>query len=99
MGNGRTPETGLMIRLAGIGFALYSYYQIVQAYLKGGEEAPSLLFLIISGVLLVGGAIAVGVMAYRLYKQDKATQEEAARIAAQQVTAEEEEDDDGNTED
>lgn len=99
MGNGRSPETGLMIRLAGMGFALYSYYQIVQTYLQGGEDAPSTLFLILSGVLLVGGAIAVGIMAYRLYKQDKAAQEEAARIAAQQITAEEEEEYDGNTED
>lgn len=96
MGNGKNPESGLTIRLAGAGFALYSYYQIVQAYLRGGEDAPGKLFLILSGILLVGGALFVGIMAYKLYRQDKATQAEAARVAAQQT--EEETEDDGTEE-
>lgn len=92
MRNGRSPETALGIRLAGMGIVLYWYYEIVQMYLKGGEEAPSLLFLILSGILMIGGAAAVGIMAYRLYKRDKAEQEEAAKAAMlQQETAEEEE--------
>ena len=82
MNNGRSPETGLMIRLAGMGIVLYWYYEIIKMYQQGGEEAPSVLFLILSGIVMVGGAAAVGIMAYRLYKRDKAQQEEAAAQAA-----------------
>lgn len=82
MNNGRTPETALMIRLAGMGIVLYWYYDIVKMYLQGGEEAPGMLFLILSGIVMVGGAVAVGIMAYRLYRRDKARQKEAAAQAA-----------------
>ena len=88
MGNGRTPETALTIRLAGAGIVLYWYYEIVQMFLEGGEEAPSVPFLILAGVVMVGGAAVIGISSYRIYKQEKARQEEAAAQAA--LTAEEE---------
>lgn len=82
MGNGRSPETALTIRLAGAGIVLYWYYEIVQMFLQGGEEAPSVLLLILAGIVMVGGAAVIGISAYRLYKQEKARLEEAAAQAA-----------------
>ena len=82
MANGRSPETALMIRLAGAGIAVYWYYEILQMYFKGGEDAPSVPLLILAGIVMVGGASAIGIGAYRLYKQEKARLEEAAAQAA-----------------
>lgn len=82
MGNVRNPSNGFALRLMAAGIVLYWYYQIVKLYLNGGEEAPSLLLLILSGVLMVGGALAVGIMSYRLYRTEKAQQEADARDAA-----------------
>lgn len=81
MNNGRSPETGLMIRLAGSGIVLYWYYEVIKMYQQGGPEAPSVRFMILSGIVMVGGALAIGILAYRLYKREKARQEEAAAQA------------------
>ena len=75
MKNERTPETNLALHLIGSGFALYFYYRIVSAYLAGGPDAPGPVFLIVMGILLIGGAIAVALMSIWLYKQEKLTQE------------------------
>ena len=80
------PQTGFYLRLAMIGIVLYWYYQLVQMYVQGSADAPSLTGLIISGILMVGGSLVVGVMAWRLYRQEKAAQE-----AAKNQEAEEEE--------
>lgn len=82
MNNGRSPETGLMIRLAGSGIVLYWYYEIIKMYQQGGPEAPSMLFMILSGIVMVGGALAIGILSYRLFKREKVRQEEAAAQAA-----------------
>ncbi len=50
---------------------LYMLWQVVSAYLQGGEGAPSLAVVIIGAVLLVGGCIFIGFLALRLYKQSK----------------------------
>ncbi len=50
---------------------LYMLWQVVSAYLEGGEGAPSLAVVIIGSLLLLGGCIFVGIMALRLYKQSK----------------------------
>lgn len=91
MNNGRTPETGLMIRLAGMGIVLYWYYEIIKMYQQGGEEAPSVPFLIMSGIVMVGGALAIGIMSYQRYKREKAEQEEAAAQAALPLEEEQQE--------
>ena len=77
MKNERTPETSLVLHLIGAVGALYFYYRIVQAFLAGGPEAPGLVFLIVTGILLIGGAIAIAVMSLRLYKQEKQKAAEA----------------------
>lgn len=50
---------------------LYMLWQVVSAYLQGGEGAPSLAVVIIGAILLVGGCIFIGFLAFRLYKQSK----------------------------
>lgn len=50
---------------------LYMLWQVVSAFLQGGEGAPSLAVVIIGAVLLVGGCIFIGFLAFRLYKQSK----------------------------
>lgn len=91
MGNGRSPETAFMIRLAGAGIVLYWYYEIVQLFIQGGEEAPSVPLLILAGLIMVGGAAAIAIMSYRLYKQEKAWIEEAAQAALPEEEADAEE--------
>ncbi len=54
---------------------LYMLWQVVSAYLAGGEGAPSLTVVIVGALLLVGGCIFIGSMAFRLYKQSKEEQE------------------------
>ena len=82
MKNERTPETSLVLHLIGSGGALYFYYRIIQAFLAGGPEAPGLVFLIVTGILLIGGAVAIAVMSLRLYKQEKRAQKEAQEETA-----------------
>ena len=84
MRNERTPETSLVLHLIGSVGALYFYYRIIQAFLAGGPDAPSPVFLAITGVLLIGGAIAIAVMSLRLYKQEKLAQK-AAQEEAQET--------------
>ena len=81
MRNERTPETSLVLHLIGSVGALYFYYRIIQAFLAGGPEAPGLVFLIVTGILLIGGAIAIAVMSLRLYKQEKLAQKETQEEA------------------
>lgn len=47
---------------------LYMYYEIVVGYLAGGEDAPSLLLMVVGFLILVGGGIWAGIQAIRLYK-------------------------------
>ena len=47
------PQTGFYLRLAMIGIVLYWYYQLVQMYVQGSADAPSLTGLIISGILMI----------------------------------------------
>ena len=74
------------IRLIASGFVLYLLWGVIQGYIAGGPEAPSLTLLIVSIVLLGGGAIAVAVLAYRTWKKAKAaaqmTQEEIGQVEA-----------------
>ena len=77
------------IRLIASAFVLYLLWGVIQGYIEGGPEAPSLTLLIVSIVLLGGGAIAVAITAYRTWKKAKAaaqmTQEEIDQVEALQA--------------
>lgn len=74
----KNPMTTLLLRLAGMGIVLYWYYESVLLYLQGGPDAPSLTFMILAGIVMIGGALAVGILSFRTYLQDKKKLEEAS---------------------
>lgn len=77
----RNPIAMVTLHIVVICYAVYLFYTVLRDYLAGGENAPTLTTLIVGAVLLLGGAVLVGVMSYRLYQQTK--QEKAAEAAAE----------------
>lgn len=67
----------LTLRIAAVAVVLYMLYGLIQSYIQGGADAPTLWQLILAIVLLGGGGIAVGLVSYRSYKRDKADGEAA----------------------
>ena len=65
------------IRVLAAGFVFYSLGEIVLAFFKGGEEAPSLTLLLVSILVLGGGGVYVALMAWREYKKNKDALQEA----------------------
>ncbi len=72
----------LMFRIVAIGFVLYLLFQTVVGYVKGGPEAPSLTLLLVSIVVLGGGAALIGWLTWKAWKAEQilaeAEQEEEA---------------------
>ena len=77
MRGGNSPRTGFGLRLMAAGVVLYWYYELILLYVQGGPEAPSLLMMLLAGILMVGGAIFVGITAWQIYKKEKAALEAA----------------------
>ena len=77
MRGGNSPQTGFGLRLMAAGIVLYWFYELVVLYVRGGPDAPSLTAMILAGILMVGGAIFVGITAWQIYKKEKAALEEA----------------------
>lgn len=77
MRGGNSPKTGFGLRLMAAGVVLYWYYELVVLYVRGGPDAPSLTAMILAGILMVGGAIFVGITAWQIYKKEQAALEEA----------------------
>lgn len=77
MRGGNSPQTGFGLRLMAAGIVLYWYYELVMLYVRGGPDAPSLTAVILAGILMVGGAIFVGITAWQIYKKEQAALEEA----------------------
>lgn len=86
----KNPDNIFIFRLVAVGYVLYMVWQCVQAYLKGGEGAPSLPAVIISCVVLGGGGILLGILSYRNWKTDRAAYKEYldAETAADNETPE-----------
>lgn len=77
-----------------IGFLILAsmLWDVVSGYLAGGEDAPSLLVLIVSIVVLGGGVIFTAFQTYRTYKAEYAEfEKKKAQLAAEEVPAIEEE--------
>ena len=76
----------LLFRLAGMGLVLYWLFGIIKSYFQGGPDAPSLLLVAIATLVMGGGAVIVGIIAFRTWKQAKAdaemTEEEIAEMEA-----------------
>ena len=77
----------LMFRLVAIGVVLYWLMQTVVAYFKGGPDAPSLTLLIISIVVLGGGAALVGWLTWKAWKAEQALAQQKAEEAAEEEDA------------
>ena len=74
----------LMFRLVAMGVVLYWLMQTVVAYFKGGPDAPSLTLLIISIVVLGGGAALVGWLTWKTWKAEQALAQQMAEEAAEE---------------
>lgn len=82
--------TLVAVRLLAVGYCLYCLWQIIQMYIAGGEEAPSIWLLLLGIVVLGGGSVFVAIMTVRKVLQLRAAErerldaedEELARMAA-----------------
>jgi hypothetical protein len=70
------PNAALAIRVAAIGYALYMLYQLVRRYLAGGADAPSLTVVLVGAVLLGGGAAALGILSWKLWRRETAKKDD-----------------------
>ena len=68
----RNPNNAVMFRLLAVGYVIYLCIQMIQIYLEGGPEAPSLTMLIISVSILAIGAGVLGFISYNEWKRNKA---------------------------
>lgn len=92
MRGGNSPQTGFGLRLMAAGVVLYWFYELVVLYVRGGPDAPSLTAMILAGILMVGGAIFVGITAWQIYKKEKAALEEAKAQAKEEESNEDPQD-------
>ena len=67
----RNPDAVFGFRALAAGYVLYLEYQIVQMYISG-EATMGIWFLILSLVLLGGGALFVLISSYLSWRKEKA---------------------------
>lgn len=72
----KSPQGALGFRILAIGLIIYFLVDIYISYFKGGEGAPTPVFLAIATALLGGGAILVAVLTWKAWKRDKTEQNE-----------------------
>lgn len=90
------PTTLFGVRVLAVAYLGYSLWQIIRMYIEGGEQAPSLLLLILAIVVLGGGAVFIAVATILKLKQLRdedrarldAEDEELARLAALEAAEE-----------
>ena len=80
----RNPDAVFGCRALAAGYTLYLEYQTVQMYIKG-EATMGIWFLILSLVVLGGGALFVLISSFLSWRKEKA---ELAKQAEQQETEE-----------
>ena len=94
--------TLIMVRLLAIGYSLYCLWQIIQMYIAGGEEAPSIWLLLLGILVLGGGSVFVAIVTVRKVLQMKAAERElldAEDAELARLAAEAEEDSEAEEED
>jgi len=86
--NPGNPTTMILFRVLAIGYVVWILKDLVQDYIAGVEEAPSLPLLLGAIAVLGTGCVVVGIMSYKQWKQMKEAQklynEEIARQAAEE---------------
>ena len=87
MSNNYNFDRALIFRLVAIGVVLYWLMQTVVGYIKGGPDAPSLTLLIVSILVLGGGAVLTAVLTWKAWKAEKTL----AELEAEEAETEEEE--------
>lgn len=86
------PQSQFALYFGAIVLVVLMYARVVKAYFVGGPEAPSVMLLIISGVVLGAGCVVVGVRAWRIYKvmlqqrKEEKALEEQMRLQEQEET-------------
>ena len=83
----RNPNNQVMFRLLAVGYVGYLCIQMIQLYLEGGADAPSLGLLIGGVAILGGGAIFLAVLTYKEYKRNKARYDEAMEAIKAEANA------------
>ena len=83
----RNPNNQVMFRLLAVGYVAYLCIQMIQLYLEGGADAPSLGLLIGGVALLGGGAIFLAVITYKEYQRNKARYDEAMEVIKAEAKA------------
>ena len=94
--------TLIMVRLLAVGYCLYCLWQIIQMYIAGGEEAPSIWLLLLGILVLGGGSVFVAIVTVRKVLQLKAAERElldAEDAELARLAAESEEDSEAEEED
>lgn len=84
----RNPDAVFGFRALAAGYVLYLEYQIVQMYI-GGEATMGIWFLILSLVLLGGGALFVLISAYLSWRKEKAALAAEEQAESEQIESEE----------
>lgn len=67
----RNPSNQVMFRVLAVGYVAYLCIQMIQIYLEGGPEAPSLGMLILGIAVLGGGAAFLAYISYKEWKRNK----------------------------
>lgn len=79
----RNPDNAFVFRMVAVAYVLYLVWKTIGLYMAGGEDAPSLLVLCLSTVVLGGGAIVLGVISYKKWKKEKAQQQAVLEAEAE----------------
>lgn len=87
--NPGNPTTMLLFRVLAIGYVLWMLKGLVEAYVAGGPDAPSLGMLLGAIAVLGGGCVFIGIMTYKQWKKMKVLEKEYNEEVACQYAEEE----------
>jgi hypothetical protein len=79
----------LLFRVLAIGYVLWMLKGLVEAYVAGGPDAPSLGMLLGAIAVLGGGCVFIGIMTYKQWKKMKVLEKEYNEEVARQYAEEE----------
>ncbi len=83
------PNGMAVFRIMAVAYLLYIVFDLIKMYIKGGEDAPSLILVICTAVVFVGVSVWICWMTYHQYQDLKAEQAlEAERMAEEELALE-----------
>ena len=91
MNEKRPPDPRVRANLYALAalYLVYLYYQIAKPYLTHDPYGPSKIQFILGSGLLGGGAVALGILAWRMYKTPKPPEDTEALEAPEDEPDEE----------